>query len=419
MPQTGLNFVHLSDIHLVKDFSDVSNYDLDHGLRQAILRDIERMQPRFQSIAGVLVSGDIAFAGKLDEYDRAIAWLNEICAKAKCNNGLVWCVPGNHDIDQSVHKTYPSLLDSYRALRSSDSIDKDLRERLDNDLNGPLMFEPLRTYHEHFGATYDCPTTSKKPWWEDELTLNDGSRLKIRGINSAICSSRDDKEGVNLVLVGAMQTIFEPEPDVVYLTLCHHPPDWLVDGADCEEALHAHSHIVLFGHKHSHKHQNDKNTVILSSGAVHPVRTEKPWDPRYYFLSIEVEGSPQERVLNVRLFPRVWDKTTREFAADKDTDANGSVLEQISLPVWQQTASEVAVQQEVKMPVAINRKRLIHQFMLLPFHTQLGILKKLELFSDEEMDSKPDTELFISSFSKAKDAGKLESLWEAIEAQGR
>jgi|ERR1700693_2796083 hypothetical protein len=73
MAQSGLNFVHLSDIHLVKDFSDVSNYDLDLGLRQAILRDIERMKPAFENIAGVLVSGDIAFAGKLDEYERAIA----------------------------------------------------------------------------------------------------------------------------------------------------------------------------------------------------------------------------------------------------------------------------------------------------------------------------------------------------------
>jgi hypothetical protein len=419
MAQSGLNFVHLSDIHLVKDFSDVSNYDLDVGLRQAILRDIERMKPAFENIAGVLVSGDIAFAGKLDEYERAIAWLNEICDRAKCNRGLVWCVPGNHDVDQSVQKTYPMLLDSYKALRSSNTLDRDLRDRLDNDVNGPLMFEPLRTYHEHFGATYDCPTTPKQPWWEDELNLNDGSRLKIRGINSAICSSRDDKEKVALVVVGAMQTIYQPEPDVVYLTLCHHPPDWLVDGEDCEEAMLAHSHIVLFGHKHIHKHRNTNDTVLLSSGAVHPVRTEKEWDPRYYFLSVGVEGNDANRILNVRLFPRVWDKTTREFIADKGTGADGSVLEMIPLPAWKQTAVEAAKQQEVTMPVALNRKRLIHQFMLLPFHAQLGILKKLDLFSEDEMRSKPDTELFISSFAKAKDAGKLESLWEAIEAQGK
>jgi GTPase-associated adaptor domain-containing protein/calcineurin-like phosphoesterase family protein len=419
MAQTGLNFIHLSDIHLVKDFSDISNYDLDLGLRQAILRDIDRMRPSFEDIAGVLISGDIAFAGKLDEYERATAWLNEICDRAKCDRGLVWCVPGNHDVDQSVQKTYPMLLDSYRALRTSTTLDKDLRERMDNDVNGPLMFEPLRTYHERFGAIYGCPTTPKKPWWEDELILNDTSRLKIRGINSAICSSRDDKEKVAQVIVGAMQTIYQPEPDVVYLTLCHHPTDWLVDGDACEEAILADSHIVLFGHKHSHKHHKTNDTVILSSGAVHPVRTEKPWDPRYYFLSLEVDSTDGNRVLNVRLFPRVWDKTTREFMADKGTGADGSILETISLPTWKPTIVNATAQPEVVMPVVTNRKRLIHEFMLLPFHSQLGILRKLNLFSDEEMQNKPDTELFISSFAKAKEAGKLDSLWEAIEAQGK
>ena len=414
-----LTFIHLSDIHLVKDFSDVSNYDLDLGLRQAILRDVERMQPALGEIAGVLVSGDIAFAGKLDEYKRAIEWLNEICTNAKCDSGLVWCVPGNHDIDQSVQKTYPSLLDSYRALRASTTLDKDLRERLDNDVNGPFMFEPLRPYHEHFGATYDCPTTAKKPWWEDELNLNDGSRLRIRGINSAICSSRDDKERVSLVMVGAMQTIYQPEADVVYLTLCHHPPDWLVDGDECEEAFLAHSHVVLYGHKHLHKHRVINKTVVLSSGAVHPVRTEKAWDPRYYFLTLSIGGESDNRNLNVRLYPRVWDKASREFIADKGTATDGSVTEVILLPAWNPSPAVIAKQQEDTVPVAINRKKLTHQFMLLPFHTQLGILKKLELFSDEEMKSKPDTELFICSFSKAKETGKLDSLWEAIESQGR
>lgn len=419
MTSHTLNFIHLSDIHLVKDFSDISKYDLDLGLRQAILRDVERMTPAFHTVNGVLISGDIAFAGKADEYTRATVWLNEICAKAKCDPGLVWCIPGNHDVDQSVQKSYPTLLDSYKILRESKNLDKDLRERLDNDINGPLMFEPLRTYHEQFGASYDCPTTARQPWWEDELILNDRSRLRIRGVNSAICSSRLDKEKTSLVILGAMQAIYSPEPDVVYMTLCHHPPDWLVDGDECEEAMLAHSHIQLFGHKHLHKHRKINNSIVLSSGAVHPVRTEVPWDPRYYYLSLEVEGTGKSRSLLVKLFPRVWNKSTREFIADKGTADDGSFTERLSLPPWERTPNATERSEEVTMPAAVNRKRLIHQFMLLPFHTQLGILKKLDLFTAEEMASKPDTDLFISSFSRAQEKGLLDSLWEEIEAQGR
>jgi hypothetical protein len=419
MTLRALNFVHLSDIHFVKDFSDVSKYDLDLGLRQAILRDVARERPKFLGIDGVLVSGDIAFAGKIDEYARAITWLNEICDAAKCDPGLIWCIPGNHDVDQSVQKTYPMLLDSYKALRESSTLDQDLRERLDNDINGPLMFEPLRTYLEHFGASYDCPTSPKQPWWEDELNLNDGSRLRIRGLNSAICSSRKDDKKEAPVIVGAMQTIYSPEPDVVYMTLCHHPPDWLVDEDECEEALLAHSHIQLFGHKHLHKHRKINNSVVLSSGAVHPVRTEVKWEPRFYFLSLEVEGKGNKRDLKVTLYPRVWDKTSREFIADKGTDADGAVTETLSLPAWELSTNRDEKPEEVAMAAAVNRKRLIHQFMLLPFHTQLGILQKLDLFTEEEINNKPDTDLFISSFARAREKGLLDALWEAIESQGR
>lgn len=42
------------------------------------------------------------------------------------------------------------------------------------------MFEPLRTYHDHFGASYGCPTTPQKPWWEDELDFADGSQCHSR-----------------------------------------------------------------------------------------------------------------------------------------------------------------------------------------------------------------------------------------------
>src|SRR5262249_15838783 len=158
-----------------------------------------------------------------------------------------------------------------------------------------------------------------------------------------------------------MQTIYSPERDVVYMTLCHHPPDWLVDEDECEEALLAHSHVQLFGHKHLHKHRKINNSLVLSSGAVHPVRTEVKWEPRYYFLSLEVVSRNQEGILRVKIFPRVWDKTSREFISDTGTDPDGSVTETLSLPPWERQTLTTDIGKEVSMPPSVNRKRLIHQ----------------------------------------------------------
>ena len=292
----------------MKDVSDVSAYDLNRGLRHAILKDIESLQNQFEGFDGVLISGDIAYSGKLDEYIRAREWLNLICGAIKCDPGQVWCVPGNHDVDQSVHKTYAAIVDSHTALRASTDLSTDLPHRLDNLENGPLLFQPLQAYHEHFAAKYGCPTTCKFPHWEDTLHLNDGSRLRIRGINSAYCSSRMDHRITAPLIVGPMQTVFYREADVVYLTICHHPPDWIKDGHEVEQALNADSHIQLFGHKHFHEHRKVNNSIILSSGAVHPARTDQDWEPRYYLLSLAVKGTGAGRSLEVSLVlpQNVW-----------------------------------------------------------------------------------------------------------------
>ncbi len=421
MEERPLTFVHLSDIHFSKDISEVSKYDLDSGLRHAILRDLKHLRPQFVQFDGILISGDIAYAGKLEEYQTAISWLNEIAELIGCDPGQVWCVPGNHDVDQSVQKTYASILDTHTILRKSTDLGEDLRKRLDNSDNGPLLFQPLQTYHEQFALKYLCPTTCKEPYWEDTLLLNDGSRLRIRGINSAYCSSRLDKEKEAPLIVGPMQTVFKPEDDVAYLTLCHHPPDWLVDGKDLEEALNADSHIQLFGHKHFHQHQKAGNSVILSSGAVHPVRSEQQWDPRYYVLSLMVDGSDSARELKVALYPRVWATANREFVADLGCDAHGAIIETLQLSSWTRPVLETdqPPTREEAPPMVANRKRLLHQFMLLPYVKQVSIVRGLNLFSEEEMNRLPDTELFIETFQRAKQKNVLDPLWNAIETEAK
>jgi len=67
--------------------------------------------------------------------------------------------------------------------------------------------------------------------------------------------------------------------------------------------------------------------------------------------------------------------------------------------------------------VVANRKRLLHQFMLLPYVKQVGIVREMKLFSDDEMNELPDTELFIEAFQRAKQRDTLDPLWDAIEAE--
>lgn len=392
-------------------------------MRHAILRDLKQLRERelFKHFDGILISGDIAYAGKPDEYETAIKWIDEIASIIGCDPGLVWCVPGNHDVDHSVQKGFKAITDSHAALRRSKNLAKDLRDSFDNETNGPLLFQPLQTYNEQFGRKYGCPTTCKAPFWEETLLLNDGSRLVIRGINSSYCSSRDDDQANAKLIVGPMQLGFKPENDITSLVLCHHPPDWILDGDNVSDTLNAQTSVQLFGHKHFHRHQRVRNSVILTSGAVHPARDQQVWEPRYYLLSLFVKGTGSDRQLDVSLYPRVWDGTRYQFLADRGCDSNEAIIETLRLEPWTPPAAAVGVPPTTEEAPAMvtNRKRLLHQFMLLPYARQVSIVHGLNLFSPQEMDQLTDTELFVQAFQRAKANNGLELLWNAIEAEAR
>lgn len=94
-------FVHLSDIHFHGNLrSEI--FDLDTEVRVELERDLGRVKDQQGTMDAILVSGDIAFSGKKDQYDQARLWLEKICEIVGCPKSNVWTVPGNHDVDRDV-----------------------------------------------------------------------------------------------------------------------------------------------------------------------------------------------------------------------------------------------------------------------------------------------------------------------------
>ena len=64
MADEKLTFVHLSDIHFILGFSNESPFDIDKPVRDAILQDAKVLRTKVGTVSGVLLTGDIAYAGK-------------------------------------------------------------------------------------------------------------------------------------------------------------------------------------------------------------------------------------------------------------------------------------------------------------------------------------------------------------------
>lgn len=434
-------FLHLSDIHFQKKISDTT-FDLDRYLRKEVERDVIAMAKRLGNINGILITGDIAFSGLPEEYEKAAKWLETLCKLINCKPENVWPVPGNHDVNRSIIDKSYLLKSSHEKLRSANThqeIDAQIQSCFFEDQEGAsLLFKPIQAY-KNFAEKYEGDfRESNALFWESDLVLNDGSTLRLRGLNSTLVSDVNDDDEGNKLFLGSVQASLLWEQGVEYLTLCHHPPDWLKDHDQVEDKLLTGAKIQLFGHKHTQTLRIiDGKSILLVSGAAHPARTNMTWQPRYNILSVQVNGNSKCRQLVVTIYPRIWGAAKdQKFIADPQLDGKDFEQYQIPLDDWEQARGDgtsivenqhrtegIGTTEDKRKPNSIINKgettmnparTLAYRFLSLPYHTRIKLAVDLELLRDEDKDLQ-GIDLFKQIFRRAKEMDQISKLRESVE----
>ncbi|MEW5852493.1 MAG: metallophosphoesterase [Myxococcota bacterium] len=428
--ETRLWLLHLSDVHFNKH-SDGTRFDLDKDLRDEVERDVGVLVQQLGSATGIIVTGDIAYSGARTEYEKAATWLDALCAIAKCPTDMVWTVPGNHDVDRKRIRECGILRDAHKAFRTCtlEELDDRLRGYMQEPASCNLLLEPLTEYNL-FAMRFECDVSRERPFWQSDLKLNDGSTLRLSGLNSTLVSDDDDSDGDGRLILGAAQTNLPRLEGVIHMTLCHHPPNWLRDVDTVESDLRARVRLQLFGHKHVQTRSEIDGNLRIVAGAVHPNRREPKWIPRFNALAISVNGSGNNRRLDVRVYSRIW-SDSKEFVAERDPRTGRDFFQYfLSLPAWSPstpapaaaqalpaqpgpTASPAVGRQEAPMN---PHRTLVHRFLSLPFHKRMTIAAKLELIDDSDQGVN-DPELSRRLFARAKERRVVAALWDAVEAQ--
>ena len=317
MNTSQLIFLHLSDIH----FKTKSDLDPDIALQKALIDDAEKVAEELDQPYGVLVTGDIAFSGHPQQYETAKVWLQELCDAVGIGIERVRTIPGNHDVDRSVPRDNYLLAvarDRLRQAPNSVDLNASLTKLLQHPDSYDVLMAPTRAYNE-FAGTLGCAVMEGKLWWEEDFNLNDGSTLRIRGLHSALtCDDKDTRDmDSRKMILGSAQMTLKHQNGVAHLVMCHHPFDWMRFEDEARETLNAYASVQLFGHKHRFNLDTlNGQTLHLSAGAIQPDADDPGWEPRYNFLGLSVEGEEDERFLQVEIWPRIWNKKTREFVPD-------------------------------------------------------------------------------------------------------
>ena len=430
--------IHLSDIHFNKAISGTA-YDLDENLRNELELDSVRMRDIAGQAQGVLITGDVAFCGAAEEYRTALAWLADYCDKIGCPAERVWCTPGNHDVDREAIRASELAQNLRRELRPRQPSEVDpWIEKYSQDPHGAqFLYGPIANYNQEFASKFACQIDAVDPFWENDLMLNDGSVLRLHGVNSTLVSDENENNADCKLVVGTAQGQVIREDGVEYAILCHHPPSWLLDQDQLTDCWNTPVGLQLFGHKHRERISQIDQSVVVAAGAAHPCRREQDWKPAYNVLRIWVAGESACRKLMAEVYPRVWNAAEGQFQADYDP--RGSPVRSYARPIGESrpsvavSVSEAPIQVTAVSPASCvnepptggngsspertmdDARTLTYRFLTLPFRKRMAASLGLELIEDGD-GALQDAELFKRVFRRARQRGQLEGLWQKVAA---
>ena len=313
-----LVFIHLSDIHFRKGRVGDA-HDPDKNLRNELELDLRRLRIRLPRVDGLIISGDIAFGGKPDEYAYAASWIESIREQLGCERTGVMVIGGNHDVDRDLIPDDGPVDRIHRNVREAttlDQYDARLADVLRDQDRGDTLLTPLKAFSD-FAVSYGCGFTRDCPYWERDFSLSDRTKVRFRGISTMLLSSPKDDIETHKMLYGGSQRTLLRTPNVRYALIGHHPPSWSIEGDVADQTFSALTFLQIFGHKHEQWVTSIGNSVRVIAGALHPSRSESNWLPRYEALAISARDA---RHLSLRIYPRRWSTEELRFIGDYNSE---------------------------------------------------------------------------------------------------
>lgn len=335
-------YIHLSDIHFGQEKGgDLYIHD---DIKEQILTDAREFVIGLGNgkADGIIVSGDIAFAGKQKEYESAGKWLDRLTAAAGCDVTDVQVVPGNHDIDRDkitaiTQNTIDDIIE-----HGDDALDK----YLDDEADREFIYKQFAAYRE-FAEGYDCPLDADgKISKSKTIEIAPCRRLKFLGVNTALICSKSKAEMSGLIL-GRRQRVIPTEPGLETVVIAHHPLHWLQDSDDANKYIRNRARVLISGHEHTPSHKcekisDDADLLLLASGAAVPPGLDTSFN--YCYNILEFSWQEKNDALVLTIHGRVWDDESKRFVADSVNFTNGSETFVLNCPNFK------------KLPVTCNEK---------------------------------------------------------------
>lgn len=404
--------------------------DPDISIRDLFSQDVQNFaQDSSHKVDAILITGDIAFAGMAEEYEAAAKWLDELCTVIGCEPTDVYLVPGNHDIDRGVASspTLEAIRNSVSKPTNKIERDKEVLRFLSDATSSEAIFSIMKNYNE-FASRYNCELGPKKTCWRGIIKLTDNIDLSFIGMTSTLFSSANDD--LHTLIIDQSQTVFRQQPGKIYLSMIHHPTDWLKDSDEIKDVMDEHINIQLFGHKHRARWDKTDRTIRVSSVSLQPERGDIEYEPGYNIIDLKEESSTKEYTdIEIKITVRTLQKSPQLFRSknfDNNQEFFSTVIKIKNKSILISDDKGTALKQTITEEKQDNEtqfynvkkenktvKELIYLFWGLAGSQKRKIIDELNLLSDEDWD-KPEVERQKIAFKNAINDGMLDDLEKEI-----
>jgi predicted MPP superfamily phosphohydrolase len=431
-----MRLLHLSDIHFREPDCLDPPTDPERAYRTRLLNDLVSLC-RERAVDAILVGGDIAYKAHPAEFKVATEWLKRVADQTGCPHDRIYVVPGNHDVDRAICRSSMSIANAQGAIAREHLHRKEstLRAQLKDGEAGVALFKPLAAYNA-FASPFGCYISPGKPYWTYTLDdLGGGVTLRLHGLTSTLISGLEDRDDApGKLYLSPLQTVLDPEPDVLNLVMSHHPPSWFIDRDEVDDAVNDRAPLQFFGHEHRQRCTQTPAYVRFCAGAVHPDRQERDWKPGYNLIDLEVVGESQQRVVRVRAHVRQLQKHPERFIALTTPQGQDVWTSDIMFPshatrvvnpaqAGPAVAAEAPAEPATSVPAASptevamsspNTKGLVYRFWSLADSQKRDVMLRLKLITEDDL-TLSDEELYDRGLRLAAQRGQLEELAREVE----
>ncbi len=304
-----ISILHLSDIHFKKNKDDDDKI-FRRDVQEKMLKAIEKNSAGGQSPDFIVVTGDIAFSGKKQEYDEAETFFERLQAIFPGESPLLM-VPGNHDVDRG---KIDEFVPPYHVVKNN-LVEKFLQNN-DKKHSINARFKYFRECAKQYNS--ELYKRESDYFWVQNF---EDRGISFLGLNSSwACEGDDDRYNIALGYPQIKEALEIAGEIPVRIALMHHSHFyWLKDmeAGKCRSELFGKCQLLLHGHDHADRAEiyADPSHSIICLGANSSYTLDKPGYIGFQFVRITPAGDS----VACRVWPYIFDDHRRnDFVPDRE-----------------------------------------------------------------------------------------------------